>query len=79
MKSGKRKKRKRNKPRNVKGKGRILCESNKVLVVGIHVGEFAFVEQNNLLFAQLLAFANLRRDDTLHLFAESRVPVHLFE
>ena len=54
-----------------------LCESDEVLVVGVHVGELAVDEEADLVLAPLLLLPNVSGHDALGLLTEARVAVHL--
>ncbi len=46
-------------------------------MVGVHIGELAVDEQDDLVLAALLPLADVRGDDPLGLLAQARVAVHL--
>ena len=54
-----------------------LGKSNEILVVGVHVGQLAVVEEENVFLAELLPLPNVCGDDALSLFLQTRVPRHL--
>ena len=56
---------------------KLLGESNKVLVIGIHVCQLKVNQQNQLLFAFLLALSNVGADYSFGHFTQSWVAVHL--
>lgn len=55
----------------------LLCKSDKVFMVGIHVSQLAIDQDNQLLLAELLALADLGADYALGLFSEARISIHL--
>lgn len=55
----------------------LLCETDEVLVVRVHVRELAINQQNQLLLTQLLALPDVRRYDTLRLLPQSGITRHL--
>ena len=54
-----------------------LCESNKVLMIGVHVSELRVDEETDLILALLFLLADVRGHDAFSLLAEARVAVHL--
>ena len=57
----------------------LLCKPDKVLMVGVHVGELTVYEHHDLVLALGLLLPDVGRDDPLGLLLQSRIPIHLGE
>ena len=55
----------------------LLCKPDKVLMVGVHVGELTVYEHHDLILALGLLLPDVGRDDPLGLLLQPRVAVHL--
>ena len=55
----------------------LLCKPDKVLMVGVHVGELTVYEHHDLILALGLLLPDVGRDDPLGLLLQPWVAVHL--
>ena len=54
-----------------------LGKADEVLVVGVHVGELAVNQHDDLVLAGLLLLADVGSDDTLSLLSQKGIAIHL--
>ena len=55
----------------------LLCKPDKVLMVGVHVGQLVVNQHHDLVLAGGLLLPDVGRDDPLGLLPQSGVSVHL--
>ena len=55
----------------------LLGKSNEILVVGVHVGKLAVYQHHDLVLARLLFLTDVGGDDSLGLFSQAGIALHL--